>query len=56
MSVLLSDDARKKEASANHEGLFKFKAIPFGLCNAPVTFDEPCAAELPVVAMSSILR
>ena len=38
--VLLSPEARCKTAFATHSGLFQFKVIPFGLCNAPATFER----------------
>ena len=36
--ILLSPEARCKTAFATHSGLFQFKVMPFGLCNAPATF------------------
>ena len=38
--VSLSPDARCKTAFATHSGLFQFKVMPFGLCNAPATFER----------------
>ena len=38
--VSLSQEARIKTAFATHSGLFQFKVMPFGLCNAPATFDR----------------
>ena len=38
--VSLSQEARIKTAFTTHSGLFKFKVIPFGLCNAPATFER----------------
>ena len=38
--VLLSQDARIKTAFTTHSGLFQFKVMPFGLCNAPATFER----------------
>ena len=38
--VSLSPDARCKTAFATHSGLFQFRVMPFGLCNAPVTFER----------------
>ena len=37
--VSLSQAARAKTAFATHSGLFQFRAMPFGLCNAPATFE-----------------
>ena len=36
--VSLSPEARCKTAFATHSGLFQFRVMPFGLCNAPVSF------------------
>ena len=38
--VSLSREARVKTAFATHSGLFQFRVMPFGLCNAPATFDR----------------
>ena len=38
--VSLSPEARCKTAFATHWGLFQFKVMPFGLCNAPATFER----------------
>ena len=38
--VCLSPDARCKAAFATHSGLFQFKVMPFGLCNAPATLKR----------------
>ena len=38
--VSLSPDARCKTSFATHSGLFQFKVMPFGLCNAPATFER----------------
>ena len=38
--VSLSLEARCKTAFATHLGLFQFKVMPFGLCNAPATFER----------------
>ena len=38
--VSLSPDARCKTAFATHSGLFQFNVMPFGLCNAPATFER----------------
>ena len=38
--VSLSPDARCKTAFATHSELFQFKVMPFGLCNAPATFER----------------
>ena len=38
--VSLSPEARCKTAFATHSGLFLFRVMPFGLCNAPATFER----------------
>ena len=38
--VSLSPEARCKTAFATHLGLFQFRVMPFGLCNAPATFER----------------
>ena len=38
--VSLSQEARIKTAFATHSGLFQYKVMPFGLCNAPATFER----------------
>ena len=38
--VSLSHEARIKTAFATHSGLFQFKIMPFGLCNAQATFER----------------
>ena len=38
--VSLSPEARCKTAFATHSGLFQFKVMPFGLYNAPATFER----------------
>ena len=38
--VAMSTDAKWEAAFATHEGLFQFWVMPFGLCNAPATFER----------------
>ena len=38
--VGLSDEAKEKTAFVTQQGLFQFKVLPFGLCNAPSTFER----------------
>ena len=36
----MSADAKRKAAFVTHGGLFQFRVMPFGLCNAPATFER----------------
>jgi hypothetical protein len=36
----LTDDAKEKTAFTTGTGLFQFEVLPFGLCNAPSTFER----------------
>ena len=36
----LSEDAKEKSAFVVPQGLYQFKVLPFGLCNAPSTFER----------------
>lgn len=38
--VEVAEEHRKKTAFCTIEGLFKFKVMPFGLCNAPAMFQR----------------
>ena len=38
--VELNPEDRKKTAFISRKGLFEFKVLPFGLCNAPATFER----------------
>ena len=38
--VQLSNDARSKTAFTTRTGLWQFRVMPFGLCNAPATFER----------------
>ena len=40
LQVRLSENAKPKTAFATHSGLFQFGVMPFGLCNAPATFER----------------
>lgn len=44
--VELDHDARAKSALTTHHGLFEFVRMPFGLCNAPATFQRLMQAVL----------
>ena len=36
----MSPDASRKAVFVTHEGLFQFRVMPFGLCNAPAMFER----------------
>ena len=36
----MSPEAKRKAAFVTNEGLFQFCVMPFGLCNAPATFER----------------
>ena len=38
--VAMSPAAKRKAAFVTNEGLFQFRVMPFGLCNAPATFER----------------
>ena len=38
--VVMSAEAKHKAAFVTHEGLYQFQVMPFGLCNAPATFER----------------
>ena len=38
--VEVKDEDRQKTAFCTPEGLFEFKVMPFGMCNAPATFQR----------------
>ena len=38
--VAMSPEAKRKAAFVTNEGLFQFRVMPFGLCNAPATSER----------------
>ena len=53
--VEVNPDDRGKTAFCTHEGLFEFRVMPFGLCNAPATFQRLMDAVLAGLQWSSCL-
>ena len=38
--LAMSPEAKRKAAFVTNEGVFQFRVMPFGLCNAPATFER----------------
>ena len=38
--VAMSADAKRKAVFVTHEGAYQIRVMPFGLCNAPATFER----------------
>ena len=38
--VAMSPEVKRKASFVTNEGLFQFRLMPFGLCNAPATFER----------------
>src|SRR5207249_600796 len=38
--LAVDDRDREKTAFITHDGLYQYKVLPFGLCNAPPTFQR----------------
>lgn len=53
--VEVSPEDREKTAFCTHEGFFEFRVMPFGLCNAPATFQRLMDTVLAGLQWSSCL-
>ena len=53
--VEVNEKDREKMAFCSHEGLFEFNVMPFGLCNAPATFQRVMNLVLAGLQWSSCL-
>ena len=38
--IIIKEESREKAAFTTHCGLFRYKALPFGLTNAPASFQR----------------
>ena len=54
--VAMSTEAKLKVAFVTNEGLFQFRVMPLGLCNAPATFDGPGVVRDAVVPVFGLPR
>lgn len=53
--VKVSPESREKTAFVTHSGLYEFVAMPFGLCNAPATFQRLMESVLAGLARDTCL-
>ena len=51
----MNEEDLEKTAVCTHEGLFEFKVMPFGLCNAPASFQRLMNLVLASLQWSSCL-
>lgn len=52
----MDNKSKPKSAFATRQGLFRFRVMPIGLCNAPVTFDRLVNLVLSLQELKRLLK